>query len=379
MVATDDYYSVVFQKEIKELIEFLSLPKRAFLFGAGCSKCAGLPLMVDLTDAVRDNIPKENSAKAILEGVISDFDATESCTIEDYMSELIDQVSIAERRESRSTKEIKVPVGNKTYTVDQLRNSLVEIKSCIKKEISQRTMETVHHQRFIRAVHQHLQAGKSGGIPPVDYFTLNYDTLVEDAVSLERIAIADGFRGGATGWWSADAYPETDIGARVFKLHGSIDWCLLEGDVLPRRVRKELNSSDTLEPVLIWPAATKYREAQSDPFALIIDKMRQSLRPPPLMEIVLAVVGYSFGDRHINFEIDKAIRESAGRLTVLAFTNDNEPKGQLLEWLNDPVTREHVRIHANRGFFHADNVKPSETDVPWWKFEVLARILEGGI
>ena len=50
------------------------------------------------------------------------------------------------------------------------------------------------------------------------------------------------------------------------------------------------------ERVLIWPATTKYRETQRDPYAQILDFMRQSLRPPMRSEVVLTICGYAFGD-----------------------------------------------------------------------------------
>jgi hypothetical protein len=40
---------------LKELEQLLSQPHRAFLLGAGCSKCAGLPLTLELTDRVAND------------------------------------------------------------------------------------------------------------------------------------------------------------------------------------------------------------------------------------------------------------------------------------------------------------------------------------
>ena len=84
------------------------------------------------------------------------------------------------------------------------------------------------------------------------------------------------------------------------------------------------------------------------------------------------------GHHHISDdEIDRALRESNGRLTILVFTGADNPEGLLDDWLRDPVMKERVRIHTNRGFFHADNHVESQSELPWWKFEVLARLLRG--
>jgi len=366
-----------FQEPIEEFVKLLSQSRRAFLIGAGCSKCAGLPLMEELTKEVLDEIPKDDKAHEVLEGLIQQFDGSKGCTIEDYMSELVDFISIATRREFRASTKASVGIGTESYSATDLKEALGTIKQRIEHSIVKRSVDIQHHRNLAKAVHGRLQSGKSGPVQPVDYFTLNYDTLVEDALSLERIPIADGFNGGATGWWSAEAYGEKGVHARVFKVHGSIDWCLIDDDVLPSRIRPSLKDDRQREPVLIWPAATKYRETQRDPYAQIIGRLRTALQPGPSNEVVLAVIGYSFGDSHINYELNRALRESDGRVSFVVFTSDDTPTGLLEEWLKDPAVKEHVRIHANKGFFHADTRIKSETALPWWKFEVLVRLLGG--
>ena len=46
-------------------------------------------------------------------------------------------------------------------------------------------------------------------------------------------------------------------------------------------------------------------------------------RPSHGSQCVLVVCGYRFGDTHINLELDRALRESAGDLTIVVFTSDN--------------------------------------------------------
>lgn len=366
-----------YSEPIEEMVKLLSQSKCAFLIGAGCSKCANLPLMEELTEKVLEKIAPQDKTRKILTGLVEQYTDAECCTIEDYMSELVDLIAIAERHKIKKSKVETIPIGANTFSLEELCDALLEIKQQIERIILETKIKIKLHRKFIQAIHGRLHSGKSDQIQTVDYFTLNYDTLIEDALSLERIPTADGFNGGATGWWNANAYYDKKAHARVLKLHGSVDWCLLEDDVLPSRIRHSLKEEKTEEPVLIWPATTKYREVQRDPFAQIIDIMRKTLRPTKNSEAVLAIIGYSFCDSHINYEIDRALRESGGRLNLLIYTNANEPKGIIREWLNDPKVMEDVRIHANRGFFHADNQIVSENDLPWWKFEVLVRLLGG--
>ncbi len=366
-----------YAQPIEELTNLLAQSKQAFLLGAGCGKCASLPLMEELTKKVLDSIPEKESTNPILKGLIKQFEGSKGCTIEDYMSELVDLISIAERRTTRSAKMANVSIDEKSYSATDLQTALTRIKQEIEKAIIGCKAKIHDHRQFIRAVHN-LQSGKAGSGRSVDYFTLNYDTLLEDALSLEKIPLADGFNGGVTGWWNANAYNSNDTMARVFKIHGSVDWCLLDDDVLPRRIRHSLKEDTGREPVLIWPAATKYRESQRDPFAQILNKMRQILRPPQ-NEIVLTIIGYSFGDSHINDELNRALFEADGRLAMIICTElENPDKLPILNsWHTESRLKEHVRIYARRGFFHANNAIESTDDIPWWKFEVISRLLGG--
>jgi hypothetical protein len=212
----------------------------------------------------------------------------------------------------------------------------------------------------------------------VDYLVLNYDTAIEDALALERVPFSDGIDGGATGWWNPETFDREDLAARVLKLHGSINWCELTDDPLPRRIPESIDTAgESDRRVLIWPASTKYRETQLDPYAQMTDRARRVMRPDRGSQRVLVVCGYAFGDAHINGEIDRALRESAGDLSVVVFTSENEPTGQTKAWTEDTRIRDQVLIYANRGFFHGDVLETSDTDLLWWKFENITRLLGG--
>ncbi|RLI54643.1 MAG: hypothetical protein DRO93_12515 [Candidatus Thorarchaeota archaeon] len=371
--------SVFSSPEVKELIQdmrdLFSQSRLAFLIGAGCSKVAGLPLMSELTERVLDHEKLSNESKTLLKKISESFEGAQSATIEDYMSELVDFHSIAERRAERGSTQLKVSVGGQDRDSAELRKALDEIKGAIASEISDTEINIATHQQFVRAIHGSLQAGRE--LRTVDYFVLNYDTLIEDALGLEKVAYCDGFTGAATGWWEPSVFKSKGTAARVFKIHGSIDWCLLKDDSLPRRIRYGINTESQRDHVLIYPATTKYQEAQRDPFAQMLNYMRKSLCPTEGKEIILAVCGYSFGDSHINLEIENALYQSSGRLTVAAFVGSDEPEGKLGDWLVDNKICEQIRVYANKGLFHGKKHIKDKMDLPWWKFEILTRLLGG--
>ena len=352
----------------------------AFLIGAGCSKCAGLPLTKELTEKVLDNGKLDSTSKDILTAVKDTFAEAPDAQIEDYLSEIVDLLAITERRARRGVSQNTVVVGDAKYTAEELRKASDQVKRAIGSAIGGR-VSIGKHREFVAAVHRPIRVGRLETLQPVDYLVLNYDTIIEDALALEKISYADGLEGGATGWWKPESFDVAGLLARVIKLHGTINWRQLPDDHLPRRIGHNTEIHDEADlPVLIWPSSTKYQEAQLDPFAQLLDRARKALTPLNTeSQRLLVICGYSFGDSHINLEIDNALHESGGNLTVAAFVATDEPTGQLKEWREDGAVREQVLIFANRGFFHGDSKETSDKDILWWKFENLTRILRGEV
>ena len=356
--------------------ELLAQGGRAFLIGAGCSQCAGLPLTATLTQTVLGSTVLDQTTKGVVVTICTSFAGAGDPNIEDYLSELIDLLAIAERRTLRGATKRDVTLEGVDYGAASLQKAAAQLKEAIAQVIETK-VSTDTHQDFVRALHRPQRPGTSQSGQTVDYLVLNYDTVLEDALALEHVPFADGLDGGVTAWWNPQTFERADLAARVLKLHGSIDWCEFPDDPLPRRIGGRLQLSGIARRILIWPASTKYREAQLDPYAQLAERARRVLRPHGGSQRVLVVCGYSFRDTHINLEIESALRESAGNLTVVAFTSDNELSGVLKMWHEDPSVTEQVLVFGNRGFFHGTHSTPSTTDLLWWKFENVTRLLGG--
>ena len=351
----------------------------AFLIGAGCSKCAGLPLIKELTESVLSDANVDCRSKQILTAVKDSFVDAPDSHIEDYLSEIVDLLAITARRADRGVNKNTVTVGDAKYTAKELRKASNQIKRAIASTID-RSRNVSIHQDFVTSVHRPVRVGRPALAQPVDYLVLNYDTIIEDALALSNISYADGLYGGATAWWNPSTFEADGLSARVIKLHGSIDWRQYPNEQSLRRIGPSITipGKDDL-PVLIWPTSTKYQEAQLDPFAQLLERARKAIRPIRTSQHVLVVCGYSFGDSHINLEIDTALKDSEGKLTVIVFTDRDTPTGQLKEWHDNDTVSEQVLIFANRGFFHGSREDHSTTDLFWWKFEILTKILKGEV
>ena len=351
----------------------------AFLIGAGCSMCAGLPLTKELTDKVLGDAEVDCLSKNILASVRDIFSEAADAHIEDYLSEIVDLLAITDRRAERGVNNNAVAVKDAQYTSVDLRKASNQIKRSIARAI-QVKVNISTHQAFVASVHRPVRVGRPTSAQPVDYLVLNYDTIIEDALALGHIPYADGLYGGATGWWDPNTFEAPGLSARVIKLHGSIDWRQFPDEQSPRRIGPSIAIPGAVDlPVLIWPSSNKYQEAQLNPFAQLLDRARRAIRPTAGAQHLLVVCGYSFGDSHINLEIDNALKASEGKLTIAAFTDKDKPTGLLKDWHNNEAVREQVLIFANRGFFHGGHDVISLKDLPWWKFESLTKIFKGEV
>ena len=334
-----------FSDAVQKLEDLLAQNWRAFLIGAGCSKCAGLPLTAELTEKVLASNYLEDTAKEILTAIRDLFNGSSPAAhIEDFLSELIDLLALVNRRATRGATNRYIVLADKKYDESNLVQAAEQIKQAIVGVIEQPIF--IHtHQRFIEALHRPSRPGKSLSGQSIDYLVLNYDTIIEDALALARVPFSDGMDGGVTGWWNPVMFDRKGLDARVFKLHGSINWHEFPDDPLPRRIASSVQlPSLNKRRVLIWPASTKYRETQFDPYAQLIERARKVLNSNGDSHRVLVICGYSFGDSHINIEIERALNDSAGNLTVIAFTHEDEPSGKLKYWHENSAISEQVLI-----------------------------------
>ena len=365
-------------EKIADIKELLSQGKMIFLIGAGCSKCVGLPLIRELSSKVEEKL--NNTHKEVLLEIKNNFSKDSNHTIEDYMSEIVDFISILKRRktddEKKTDDEEKIQIREKSFSLQQLIDTLDEIKNTIADLIKEPSIDIQTHRKFIRSLFQ-LRKNKEW-YSPVDFFILNYDTLFEDSIALEKIKFTDGFNGSATAYWDLNNFEDTSVKARVFKIHGSIDWFLLqESDsqlsLFKVRDTIKFNSPEKQNKnILIWPMASKYQEAQNNPYLQIIQKFRESIKKNK--DTVLGVLGYSFKDNHINEEIRIALEQFGEGLTCIIFIKDDPEKIPFLKEIRaNPDISQKIKVYSEKGFFHGNEREKTQL----WKFEDVVQILSG--
>lgn len=383
----------------------LNSPRQTWLLGAGISYPANIPLMYPLTDRVMHlarNGLFSNDADAIrvLGFVVSD--CAETSHIEHYLTHLGDLISIAERSRTggidigggRISKEKLEEVHH--GLIEQIvstvrwgyraerRNGEGEVVAEAQVGSQGRSIVDISgHERFVDAVFGTSRAGLDFVRTPVEFFTTNYDTLLEDALALSGVEFQDGFIGGGVAFWNVRNYTsQPGTRALVSKLHGSIDWYKpRSGKVGLLRFRHGDTYPSHGGSVMIYPQATKYLNTQRDPFAEIFQRFRQRLSHGS--DHVLLVCGYSFGDEHINAEIEIAMSSPRNQLTVIAF--NDEPNGELPQTLKGWRSRpwgQRVFVASPKGIYQGPigPVFPMQGGSrDWWTFDGAATLLASGL
>jgi hypothetical protein len=178
-------------------------------------------------------------------------------------------------------------------------------------------------------------------------FTLNYDTLLEQALEVLGIQYFDGFSGRAEARFDPSVYGldiyypgelaegrvrRFDKFLHLYKLHGSIHWHVSGGELRARHPNLEPFASyrklpkpedkatrlaelvETLPAVGILPTANKFAQTLTMPFAHLFRAFQIRLSAP---QTFLLVLGYGFGDDHVTRIIETALMNPSLVLLVV--------------------------------------------------------------
>ncbi len=223
------------------------------------------------------------------------------------------------------------------------------------------------HEAFIR-----LLARRSPRKLRLKLFTLNYDLCFEVAASRCRFVVVDGFSHTLPQQFDSDYFaydivrreedrPAPDYIPNVFhlyKLHGSVDW--------GRAGTEVVRTENPVQPVIIYPRATKFEASYSPPFIDMIARFQSALRQP---DTGLLVIGFGFRDAHITQPILSAIRSNVGIRAVVVSREIEESPGTATGILSNLIGAGDRRITLVRGLFEElvqllpDLAGPTETEL----------------
>ena len=178
----------------------------------------------------------------------------------------------------------------------------------------------------------------------VNIFTLNYDTLVEQAADARGVVLLDGFVGTQSRVFRPESYEqdlyfpaETTEGRvhrfnrvlHLYKLHGSISWTADEPTLEnPYGVKATTFDPNRNRPLLIYPMPAKYGEILGLPYSELFRRFAATIARP---QSVLFVIGYGFGDKHVNAIIRQALAVPSFTLVIV----DLSPKNLFIATLRE--------------------------------------------
>ena len=155
--------------------------------------------------------------------------------------------------------------------------------------------------------------------------TLNYDNSVEFAASVNSVPCDTGI----TQWSHSGRFSFAPTGISLLKLHGSIEWREKRGtdsEHLPHAmvepVSEEVMKESGYKPSVIFGSRNKL--TAEGPFLDLLQTFIEALNQSSL----LTVIGYSFGDSHINSLIGRWVNgDKARRVRIVVRSGSSLTSG----------------------------------------------------
>ncbi len=190
---------------------------------------------------------------------------------------------------------------------------------------------------------------------PLRVFTLNYDLCIERVCQRydTYVHVERGFNDQRQwDWRQFDDYENINVNFYLYKLHGSRDWIWKE-DILT--YTDDGNSYDETNTAIIF--GTSYKLEYRDPFLFLAYEFRKWT----LEARLILVIGYGFGDAHINKIIHQALTNDEKRiLLVVTITQDKlKTKNDIAKSL-DLKTNNQIKLCPMKAkFFMNENLNLS--------------------
>lgn len=269
----------------------MAVPK---LDGAGCL----IPDVSGITKMVHDGLAGSEDCKTVLKTIEEHFaeDGRADATVEDMLTHI---------RALRAVAGTVLVRGVSASSLTTLDQGICDFIQKVADQSLPNDGKTPYHQvaSWVDGIRRES---------PVEIFTSNYDLLMEQALEECGVPYFDGFAGARKPRFDLRAMEEDALPprwARLWKLHGSINWYQTETGGVFRGTTTEQDAARRV----IHPSYLKYQEGRRLPYLAMIDRLRAFLKQPT---VALVFCGYSFRDEHINEVIVQGLQSTQ---TAIAF------------------------------------------------------------
>ena len=189
--------------------------------------------------------------------------------------------------------------------------------------------------------------------PRAKIFTLNYDTLFEQAATSGNLSVINGFSFSTPSYFNGIFF-DYDIVNRedsrvnsgenfvervfhLYKPHGSVNW--------EKNDERTIINPNTENPHMIYPNANKYEYGYDQPFFEMTSRFQKEIRRP---NTLLVCVGFSFKDKNFKNAILEAVKSNPGLNLFIAIPNF-ESKTEVADFLDLSTQQRNVLI-VNESF-----------------------------
>ncbi len=289
-----------FQDKLEQKVrKQLSSQRVGYLLGAGSSYLNGngYPLMINLWDLIRTDIPDDEQAE-IQAKLDAGADGIEAAL------DLLDVGGIHETDHRHL------------------------VTNAIAKHFCRLTPDLDIHSNFLQRISR-----KRDEVIPL--FNLNYDPLLERAAEFSELRLIDGFIGVEHSYYDSTIFQQRLCVVRrswrgklfsvikgnihLYKLHGSLGWyeCQTNG---VRRCGFDSPVPEDTKRLMIPPQRRKATDTMSIPYSSLWTELRSFIRHGPYLINRLVSIGYGMRDEHVNDVIENGLARPD--LTLMIFARD---------------------------------------------------------
>ena len=307
----------------------------AFLLGSGCSSLVldgdevGIPTMAPLARTFTNEIGEDENSLYLTQ--------ERRTGLEEKLG-----LDLSDREFNNNLERLMEVLYSFRFALErsnnrELQSALSDVKAAIQKIIKyildcctngpfskgNNTIQKIYEAFYRKLIY------RDRALPRPWIFTTNYDLFNEIAMDRLGIPYSNGFTGTIERRFNPATFryalaEQLDILSRKWtavdsfiylcKLHGSINWIENEHSLFPIREVQE-TPTYTGQQILIYPTPTKHSASFASPYSDLFREFQQRIARE---QSVLFVLGYAFGDEHVNNIIFQALTIPTFRLIVFA-------------------------------------------------------------
>lgn len=305
-----------------------------YLLGAGASADAGVPTSTGMIDEIESNIANDNRWKVHTQlyyhikssiRYAKDIKGPSGKDINYNIEVLVNTLNELERNEEHPLYPFIATWNFRFFELagknfDKVRDFRYLILDALKRWVCPEDTDLgSYYEGFIR-----LQRESNF---PLSIFSLNYDLFIENLkdVGGKDFRVESGFPGyGLKNPWHWERFSgrgiESDPRITLYKLHGSINWRRNKSD---GKLVQAANI-DAEEMEIIFGKDFKFDAA--DPYLFYMSQFRDYA----LMADLIVIIGYGFGDSHVNKILAQALQEDENR-RIFVVEPSEDKKSRLAE------------------------------------------------